>query len=162
MDAAGQGICPKAQLVFRPQHFGAHSSGCHREKGRLLSILGLGTDIVSVVRIAEMIQRHEDRFLNRCFSEHEVQWVNSRGLGRAASLAGRWAAKEAFLKALGRSVTHIPYGDIEVVRSAAGPVSLKLHGKAALEMDSVGATGCIVSISHEKDFAIATVLLQNS
>ncbi len=126
-----------------------------------MSILGLGTDIVSVARIDDMLQRHEVRFLNRCFSDQEIQWVNSRGLGRAASLAGRWAAKEAFLKALGRSVTHIPYGDIEVVRSAQGPVSLQCHGLAASEMASMGATECFLSISHEKDFAIATVLLQN-
>jgi holo-[acyl-carrier protein] synthase len=127
-----------------------------------LSILGLGTDIVSVVRISELLERHGDRFMNRCFSPDEIQWANSRGLGRAASLAGRWAAKEAFLKALGRSVKHIPYGDIEVVRSAAGPISLKLHRRAAEELAVVGATGCILSISHEKEFAIATVLLQSS
>lgn len=127
-----------------------------------MSILGLGTDIVSVKRIGDLVDRHGDRFLNRCFSTAEVEWANSRGIGKAASLAGRWAAKEAFLKALGRSVKHIPYGDIEIVRSAAGPISLKLHGRAAQEMKFAGASGCIVSISHEKDFAIATVLLENS
>ncbi len=127
-----------------------------------MSILGLGTDIVSVARISDLLQRHDERFLNRCFSLDEIEYANNRGLGRAASLAGRWAAKEAFLKALGRSVTHIPYGDVEVVRSEDGPVTLKLHGRAAEEMALVGASGSILSISHEKEFAIATVLLQNS
>ncbi len=123
-------------------------------------ILGLGTDIVSVVRIDHLVQRHGQRFLNRCFSPDEIQWADSRGLGRSASLAGRWAAKEAFLKALGRSVKHIPYGDIEVVRSPEGPVSLKLHRRAAEEAAALGSFGGILSISHEKEFAIATVLIQ--
>jgi len=127
-----------------------------------LSILGLGTDIVSIARIDNLLDRHGNRFLKRCFSAEEISWADSRGLGRAASLAGRWAAKEAFLKSLGRSVQHIPYGDVEVVRSADGPVTLKLHGRAALELAKVGASGCFLSISHEKEFAIATVLLQNS
>ena len=127
-----------------------------------MSILGLGTDIVSVERINDLVQRHGDRFLTRCFSSAEIQWADSRGLGRSASIAGRWAAKEAFLKALGRSVKHIPYGDVEVLRSPDGPIQLKLHGRAAREMEIVGAGSCILSISHEKDFAIATVLLQKS
>ncbi len=127
-----------------------------------MSILGLGTDIVSVGRINDLVQKHEQRFLNRCFSADEIAWAESRGLGKAASLAGRWAAKEAFLKALGRSVKHIPYGDIEVVRSTHGPVHLRLHGRAAREMEAAGGGSCILSISHEKDYAIATVLLQTS
>ena len=127
-----------------------------------MSILGLGTDIVSVKRIGGIVENHGDRFLERCFSHSEVEWAESRGIGKVASLAGRWAAKEAFLKALGRSVKHIPYGDIEIIRSPDGPISLKLHRRAAQEMKDAGASRCIVSISHEKDFAIATVLLENS
>lgn len=126
-----------------------------------MSIIGLGTDIVSVLRIKDLVDRHGDRFLKRCFSADEMAYANSRGLGRAASLAGRWAAKEAFLKALGRSVKHIPYGDVEVVRSVEGPIKLKLHGRAAAELKNSGAEGCFLTISHEKEFAIATVLLQN-
>ena len=125
-----------------------------------MKISGLGTDIVSVSRIADLIVRHGDRFLKRCFQPDEIAWAATRGLGQAASLAGRWAAKEAFLKALGGPVGHIPYGDIEVVRSAEGPVSLRLHGRAAEGLAGIGGGECLVSISHEKDFATATVLIQ--
>ena len=125
-------------------------------------MVGLGTDIVSVPRMAELVQRHGERFLNRCFRPEEIAWANSRGLGRAASIAGRWAAKEAFLKALGRSVGHVPYGDIEVVRSTEGPVSLRLHGRAARMLTEMGDVDCFLSISHEKDYATAVVMIQNN
>ena len=125
-----------------------------------MSILGLGTDIVSILRIADLLQKHGDRFLKRCFLPGEIAWAQSRGLGMTASLAGRWAAKEAFLKALGRSVGHIPYGDIEVERSSEGPISLRLHGRAAEALQQLGAVTCLVTISHEREFATATVVIQ--
>lgn len=108
-----------------------------------------------------MLERHGSRFMNRCFRPGEIEYANGRGLGKAAAFAGRWAAKEAFLKALGRSVGHIPYGDIEVIRSAEGPVSIRLHGRAAVAFESMGPGECLLSISHEKDYAIATVLIQS-
>ena len=125
-----------------------------------MKISGLGTDIVSVPRISDLIHRYGDRFLKRCFLPGEIEWAKRRGLGQAASLAGRWAAKEAFLKALGTHVGHIPYGDIEVVRSDQGPVSLRLHGRAEECLTTMGQTECLLTISHEKEFATATVLIQ--
>ncbi len=127
-----------------------------------MNIIGLGTDIVSIPRIADLVQRHGDRFLGRCFRPGEIEYAASRGLGRDASLAARWAAKEAFLKALGTSVTHIPYHDIEVVKLVQGPVGLKLYGKALASLDSCGGADCLLSLSHEREFALATVLLLGS
>lgn len=125
-----------------------------------MSVLGLGTDIVSVGRMNDLLQRYEEKFLQRCFREDEISWILSRGRGKAASAAVRWAAKEAFLKALGRSVAHVPYGDIEVVRQPEGPVSLALHGRAAEELAALGPVECLLSLSHETEFATATVLIQ--
>jgi holo-[acyl-carrier protein] synthase len=124
-----------------------------------LSILGLGTDIVTVARIADLVGRHGDRFLNRCFWPDEIQLAQSHGPDGDASLAGRWAAKEAFLKALGRSVSHIPYRDVEVVESSDGTLMLQLHGKALELLNSVGGEKCLLSLSHEGEFALATVLI---
>ncbi len=126
-----------------------------------MNILGIGTDIVSVKRIADLVDRHGDRFLNRCFQLEEIRYCQSKPVSMAASLAGRWAAKEAFLKALGRQVTHIPYGEIEVIRSKTGPVSLRLHGRAADALGLMGGRVCFLTISHEKDFAIATVVVSH-
>lgn len=120
---------------------------------------GLGTDVVAVARIARAVARHGDRFLDRCFRPAEIALARGRGAARDQALAARWAAKEAFLKALGRDVRGIPYRDIEVVRAPAGPLSLRLHGRAAEALAAGGARSCLLSISHERDLAVAVVLL---
>jgi len=119
-----------------------------------LSVLGIGTDIVSVARITRMLDRHGERFLARCFRPGEII------LSAPASVAGRWAAKEAFLKALGADVSGIPYRSIEVVKSTHGPVELVLHGRASDALAAVGADGIHLTISHEREFAVATVIIE--
>lgn len=127
-----------------------------------MSIVGLGNDIVAVRRIEDLIQRYGDRFLNRCFQPQEVAYIQSRGKGRGAAAAARWAAKEAFLKALGMDVEHIPYHEIEVVRDPAGPVGLKLHGRALAAALGLGVSHWHLSLSHEVEYALATVILEGS
>lgn len=122
--------------------------------------MGLGNDIVAVSRIADLIQRYGDRFLERCYQPEEVAYIRGRGRGLAAAAAARWAAKEAFLKALNTDVETIPYREIEVVRDPAGPVGLKLHGNAQAAALESGASLWHLSLSHEKEFALATVLLE--
>jgi holo-[acyl-carrier protein] synthase len=119
-----------------------------------LSVFGIGTDIVSVDRITQMLDRHGERFLSRCFRPGEI--VSSA----PASVAGRWAAKEAFLKALGTDVRGIPYRSIEVVKSAHGPVKLVLHGRANDALAAGGGAGIHLTISHEREFAVATVIIE--
>lgn len=126
-----------------------------------MSILGVGSDIVAVARIGDLIDRYGDRFLDRCFRPEEKEYITSRGRGAAHSAAARWAAKEALLKALGMDVEIIPYRDIEVVRDPAGPVSLRFHGRAALAVDQSGAARWHLALSHERDYATATVILES-
>ena len=123
-------------------------------------ILGLGTDIVAVERIAALIDRHGDRFLQRVFHPAELELARERGAAAAATLAARWAAREALLKALGRPIGGIPYRDVEVVRGADGPVSLHLHGRAAQAAADLGASRVHLSLSHERAYAVATVVLE--
>jgi len=78
-----------------------------------------------------------------------------------ASLAGRWAAKEAFLKALGGEISTIPYHDISTVRSAAGAPRLILTGLAAAALAERGGRSLHVSISHERDFAVGLVVIED-
>lgn len=122
----------------------------------------MGTDIVAVARIADLMVRHDGRFLARCFLPAEIAYIESRGRGSALSAAARWCAKEAFLKALGRDVTAIPYRDIEVVRSAEGPVTLRLYGRAAQALAEGGAHRCHLALTHEKEYAAATVILEKA
>lgn len=124
-----------------------------------MSVVGLGTDIVSVERIAALVARHGSRFLDRVFRPDEQRVLARVGAAAMAGLAARWAAKEAFVKALGPLAAGVPYRDVEVVRGAAGQPLLRLHGAAATALAAAGATVAHVSLSHERDHAIATVIL---
>jgi holo-[acyl-carrier protein] synthase len=122
-------------------------------------MIGLGTDIVAVDRIAALIARHDTRFTTRVFQPAEIALADRRGQRRAATLAGRWAAKEAFLKALGRSTAGIAARDIEVVSDEMGCPSLRLHGTAQAALAATGGNRTYLSISHEHRYAVAVVVI---
>jgi holo-[acyl-carrier protein] synthase len=124
-----------------------------------MGIRGLGTDIVRIQRIGDLVERHGARFLDRVFRPDEQAVLERAGPAAAAALAARWAAKEAFVKALGRHASAVPYRDVEVVRGPAGEPSLRLHGPAARALSDLGAREALVSMSHEQDHATATVIL---
>lgn len=126
-----------------------------------MSVVGIGSDIIAVHRIGDLMDRYGDRFLQRCYRPAEIEYIQQRGRGAALSAAARWAAKEALLKALGTNVQTIPYRDVEVVRDPLGPVTLQLHGKAAQAASQRGAFHWHLALSHEKDYALATVILEN-
>lgn len=108
-----------------------------------------GTDIVSVERVGDLVERFGDSFLSRTFTEREVAYCRSRATP-AQHYAARWAAKEATVKALpGAGLVH---GDVEVVREADGP-HLALHGRAATLAEG---TETAVSLSHDATLGAAT------
>ena len=129
-----------------------------------MSVVGVGIDIVAVERIAELVDLHGERFVRRCFRFGDLHSVGrdqeSAAHPSAVFLAGRWAAKEAFLKALGTDVRGVPYRDIEVDRSARGPVMLVLHGRARDALAKAGGNRIHLTISHEREFAVASVLIE--
>lgn len=123
-----------------------------------MSILGHGIDIVCVARIADMLRRHGQHFLNRCFTPAEQGYA----LGakrRDEHLAGRFAAKEAALKALGTGWRHgIAWTDVEVVLLPSGQPTLRVGGQAGEAARQMGIGGWMVSISHTDDHAVASVI----
>ena len=123
-------------------------------------ILGLGTDLVSVARLADMLDRHGGRFRNRCFRDQEFEGLAGYAGGRTAGAAAGWAAKEAFLKALGTRVTGIPYRQIEVQAGPCAPPCLVLHDLAKGALEQAGAVRASVTLSRAGDFAVATVILE--
>lgn len=126
-----------------------------------MSIIGLGTDIVAVARIADLLSGHGDRFLQRCFSPVERAYFTGRhDSGLWTAVAGRWAAKESFLKALGGRIAHIPYHEISVEHLAGGGPRIVAGGQAAAALQERGAKRVHVTISHERQFATATVVLE--
>ena len=122
-------------------------------------MIGIGTDIVAVGRIARLLERYDQRFTQRIFRPDEIALADRRGPRRAATLAARWAAKEAFLKALGRPTAGIVARDIEVLRDRAGRPTRLLHGTAAAALATVGGQEAHLSLSHEESFAIAVVIV---
>lgn len=126
-----------------------------------MSVVGIGTDIVAVERVAAVLDRHGDRFLARCFPPAERRQLEARqGRALTAAVAGRWAAKEAFLKALGGSIGHVPYHEVAVLNDAEGAPVLSVTGTAAAELAARGGRLLHLTISHEREYAVATVLIE--
>ena len=121
-------------------------------------IAGLGTDIVEIVRIGEMIERHGELFLGRVYTEQEIAYCQRR----AASyqhFAGRWAAKEAVLKALGTGwAKGIGWRDIEVVSLPGGKPQIHIHGAVKELAAARGISDFLCSISHCRSHATATAI----
>lgn len=128
-------------------------------------ILGLGTDLCSVERIEAALERQSDRFIARCFTPSEIALAQSRPALRAATLAKRWAAKEACAKALGTGIGRgFGMTDIEVVLNDLGAPSLVLHDGAAERLAAITPEGheafVHLSLSDELPWAQATVIVE--
>jgi holo-[acyl-carrier protein] synthase len=123
-------------------------------------IVSTGIDIAEVYRIKETIAR-TPRFAERVFTDAEKAYCESKGAAAAQSYAGRFAAKEAFLKALGTGWRgKVAWREIEVVLDENGAPSLNISGAAKELLDLTGATAMHVSISHTTDHAVAQVILE--
>lgn len=126
-----------------------------------MPIIGHGVDIVEVARIGRMLDEHADRFLERCFTERERAYAT--GAKRTGEhLAGRFAAKEAALKAIGTGWRHgIAWTDVEVVLEATGAPRLEVTGRVAEIAAELGIGAWHVSISHTQTHAIASVIAES-
>ena len=123
-----------------------------------MTVVGIGTDIVECLRIAQMIERHGELFLNRVYTDHEIQYCSAR---RAATqhYAGRWAAKEAVLKALGTGWTQgIRWRDIEIRNNRAGKPTVALAGGARRVCEQLAIGEMLISISHCHTHATALAI----
>lgn len=125
------------------------------------SILSIGVDMESINRVDNLLRKYGERFLNRIFTEHEVDYSQRRKFP-AQHLAARFCAKEATMKALGtgRSLG-VLWTNIEVIR-VSGPPRLKLYGGADKRFKELGAERSLVTISHTGDLAFAQVMLLKS
>lgn len=124
-------------------------------------MLGIGLDIVDRGRIERLLDRHGDAFVRRICRAGEVRIAG--GPGRAAHLAGLFAAKEAAMKALGTGWSAgVGFLQIEVLRTAAGAPALQLHGEARRRADALGVEELWLSISHDGSSAVAVVVLEGA
>lgn len=121
-------------------------------------IFGIGTDIIECLRIAQMIERHGELFINRVYTKHEIQYCQSRKLA-TQHFAGRWAAKEAILKALGTGWRRgISWRDMEIRNEPGGRPTVALRGGARDVVEQLGITEMLISISHCRSHATAYAL----
>ena len=119
------------------------------------NIFGIGTDIIECLRIAQMIERHGELFINRVYTEHEIQYCRAR---KAATqhFAGRWAAKEAVLKAIGTGWRRgISWRDIEVHNQPGGKPTVLVRGGVRDAIEKLAIGEILLSISHCRSHATA-------
>ena len=114
----------------------------------------VGVDMIETERIARSIARFGDRYLKRVYTEQELAYCQ----GQVASLAARWAAKEATSKALGTGIGDVRWHEIEVISQSNCQPTLQLHGAAADLAARQGISTFAISLSHTKDYAIAFVV----
>jgi holo-[acyl-carrier protein] synthase len=122
------------------------------------NVVGIGTDIVECLRIAQMIERHGELFITRVYTTHEIQYCQSRKQA-TQHFAGRWAAKEAILKALGTGWRRgISWRDVEVRNEPGGRPTVAFRGGARDVVEKMKITEMLISISHCRSHATAYAL----
>ncbi len=121
-------------------------------------ILGLGTDLVAIGRVEELLARHGDRFLHRVFTAGERADCLRRARP-AVHLAARLAAKEAAMKAIGTGWSlGVRWLDIEVRSSGGARPTIRLDGGARTRAEAQGIREALVSLSHDGGYALAVVM----
>ncbi len=120
----------------------------------MIQVLRTGVDIIETDRIKEIRPEIRERFLNRVYTENELFLFREN----YASLAGRFAAKEAVAKALGTGIGAVHWKDIEILKGEEGEPLLFLYNQAKKQSDLLGIELWSISISHSKTTAIAYVV----
>lgn len=118
----------------------------------------IGIDIVEVDRIRSIVEKYEERFLHRIFTKTEIEYCKTQRNGfRFTSLAARFAAKEAFYKAVFPLIRHsIPWHDCQVINDTHGVPKLKISEKLNKELKS----HLFISLSHSDNYAVAVVVIE--
>ena len=120
-------------------------------------IFGIGTDIVEIERVKKAVER--EHFKNRVYTKIEQNYCESRGRNSAASYAARFAAKEAFFKAMGTGII-FSLTEVEIINNESGQPEIFLHGSTAQLAEEKGVKKIFVSLSHSLNYATAVVVLE--
>ncbi len=118
----------------------------------------VGVDIIEIDRVAGTFSRFPRRFLEKIYTPGEQAYCR----GRVPQLASRFAAKEAVMKALGTGVRGVGWREIEIVRHRGHAPTIVLHGRAKARAEKMGIVDIAVSLSHSREYAVASVVAQTS
>lgn len=119
-------------------------------------ILGIGTDIIEVERVRRAVEK--EHFKRRVFTDTEINYCESRGQSAAASYAARFAAKEAFFKALGTGIVTALL-EVEVVNNLRGQPEIYLYGDTKNLAQEKSVDKIFLSLSHSREYATAVVVV---
>jgi holo-[acyl-carrier protein] synthase len=119
-----------------------------------MSSYAVGIDMIAIPRVRAVIERHDGRFLRRVYTPEEVAFCR----GRVPELAARFAAKEAVMKALGTGAHGVAWREIEILPDRRGKPLIYLYGRAKDRADRIGLRALDVSLTHEREFAVAAVV----
>ncbi len=115
-------------------------------------ISGIGVDIIEIDRVKAAVKAHGKKFLNRIFTERELEYCTNRRVYRFPELAARFAAKEAYSKAIGTGIVGIKFREIEVINDRSGRPRIYVLGKVLKKVH--------LSLSHSKNYAVASVVAE--
>ena len=125
-----------------------------------MSIFGVGIDIVQIERMERSIDKHGEKFINKILHPNEIELIDSLK-NKPRYLAKRFAAKEAFAKALGTGIVEgVTLPRIEIVNDEQGKPLICLHGDTKSKIEEKGINHIFLSISDEKEYAVAQVILE--
>jgi len=113
----------------------------------------IGIDIIEIARLEKAITRRGEGFLRRVYTDSELKLYRKK----PSSLAARFAAKEAVIKALGNPTTGASLREIEILSDPAGKPLVNLYGKAQSQAQDLGLDKFAISLSHSREYAIALV-----
>jgi holo-[acyl-carrier protein] synthase len=125
-------------------------------------IYGIGVDLIKVDRLARVLERYGERFLKRVFTDREIAYCHGRAHQGVYQFAQRFAAKEAFSKALGVGLRQggIRWRDVEVLPDPRGKPEIHVTGRAARLCREMSITAMHLSLTDEDNFAVAMVVLE--
>ena len=118
----------------------------------MIMIKGVGVDIIEINRIKDAVEEHGDAFLNKIYTQKELSYCRSRKKLRFPELAVRFAAKEAYSKAIGTGMRGIRWREIEVSNND--------HGKPQISLKGKGCPNVHLSLSHSANYAVAQVVIE--
>ena len=123
-------------------------------------ILGTGVDLAEVARIRSAVERHGNRFIERIYTPREIAYVEKKA-NRFERYAGRFAAKEAGMKAIGTGWRRgVHWQDFEVANLPSGRPTLRLYGVAARIAEEMGVKSVHLSVTHTAELGMAHVILE--
>lgn len=126
----------------------------------ILLIVGCGIDLVKIERIEKIIKRWGDNFTSRIFTISEREYCEKKKDNKYQSYAGKFAAKEALLKALGLGLRGVNWKEIEITNNELGQPIIDTSGKLKNIVLTKGVSKYFITISHTKEYAIAEVILE--